>query len=68
VVGVRLGGVQDWLTIAEDPVLEWIAASVGSVGEAYANAFVETTIALFKTEVVGRGNGSIGLDNRRLHT
>jgi putative transposase len=33
-----------------------IAASIGSVGDAYDNALAETTIGLFKTECVGRGS------------
>jgi putative transposase len=37
-------------------VLEGIAASIGSVGDAYDNALAETTIGLFKTEAVGRGS------------
>jgi len=34
-------------------VLEGIAASIGSIGDAYDNALAETTIGLFKTEAVG---------------
>ena len=41
---------------AETLVLEGIAASIGSVGDAYDNALAETTIGLFKTEAVGRGS------------
>ena len=37
-------------------VLAGIAASIGSVGNAYDNALAETTIGLFKTEAVGRGS------------
>ena len=37
-------------------MLEGIAASIGSVGDAYDNALAETTIGLFKTEAVGRGS------------
>jgi putative transposase len=37
-------------------VLEGIAASIGSVGDAYDNALAETTIGLFKTEAIGRGS------------
>jgi putative transposase len=37
-------------------VLEGIAASIGSVGDAHDNALAETTIGLFKTEAVGRGS------------
>lgn len=32
--------------------MEGIAASIGSVGDAYDNALTETTIGLFKTEAV----------------
>ena len=39
-----------------NPSLEGIAASIGSVGDAYDNALAETTIGLFKTEAVGRGS------------
>jgi putative transposase len=34
--------------------LEGLAASVGSIRDAYDNALAETTIGLFKTEAVGR--------------
>ena len=34
-------------------MLEGIAASIGSVGNAYDNALAETTIGLFKTEAIG---------------
>ncbi len=44
------------ITFAETLVLEGIAASIGSVGDAYDNALAETTIGLFKTEAVGRGS------------
>jgi putative transposase len=37
-------------------VLEGIAASIGSVGDAYDNALAETTIGLFKTEAIGHGS------------
>lgn len=42
------------IAFAETLVLEGIAASIGSVGDAYDNAFSETTIGLFKAEAVGR--------------
>jgi len=45
-----------WHAFAETLVLEGIAASIGSVGDAYDNALAETTIGLFKTEAVGRGS------------
>ena len=35
-------------------MLEGIAASIASIGDAYDNALAETTIGLFKTEAVGR--------------
>ena len=41
---------------AETLVLEGIAASIGSIGDAFDNALAETTIGLFKTEAVGRGS------------
>jgi transposase InsO family protein len=44
------------IAFAETPVLEGIAASIGSVGQAYDNALAETTIGLVKTEAVGRGS------------
>ena len=42
------------IAFAETLVLEGIAASIGSVGDAYDNALAETTIGLFKTEAVSR--------------
>jgi putative transposase len=44
------------IAFAETLVLEGIAASIGSVGDANDNALAETTIGLFKTEAVGRGS------------
>jgi len=44
------------IAFAETLVLEGIAASIGSVGDAYDNALAETTIGLFKTEAIGRGS------------
>ena len=44
------------IAFAETLVLEGIAASIGSVGDAYDNALAETTIGLFKTECVSRGS------------
>src|SRR5271156_5450049 len=44
------------IAFAETLVLEGIAASIGSVGDAYDNALAETTIGLFKTEAVRRGS------------
>ncbi len=37
-------------------MLEGIAASSGGVGDAYDNALAESTIGLFKTEVIAKGN------------
>lgn len=34
-------------------MLEGIAASIGSIGDAYDNALAKTTIGLFKTEALG---------------
>jgi putative transposase len=42
------------IAFAETLVLERIAASIGSFGDAYNNVLAETTIGLFKTEAVGR--------------
>src|SRR4051794_41899876 len=42
------------MAFAETLTLEGIAASIGSVGDAYDNALAESTIGLFKTEVIGR--------------
>ncbi|QNJ90092.1 transposase [Mycolicibacterium fluoranthenivorans] len=44
------------IAFAETLALEGIAASIGSVGDAYDNALAETTIGLFKTEAIGRGS------------
>jgi putative transposase len=44
------------MVFAETLVLEGIAASIGSVGDAYDNALAETTIGLYKTEAVGRNS------------
>ena len=44
------------IAFAETLVLENIAASIGSVGDAYDNALAETTIGLFKTECLGRSS------------
>jgi putative transposase len=44
------------IAFAETLVLERIAASIGSVGDAYDIALAETAIGLFKTEAVGRGS------------
>lgn len=42
------------IAFAETLVLEGIAASIGSVGDAYDNALAESTIGLFKTEAVSK--------------
>lgn len=44
------------IAFAETLVLEGVAASIGSVGDAYDNALAETTIGLFKTEAIGPGS------------
>lgn len=44
------------IAFSETLVLEGIAASIGSIGDAYDNALAETTIGLFKTEAIGRGS------------
>jgi transposase InsO family protein len=63
-------------------MLQDIAASIGTVGDAYDNALAESTIGLFKTEVVRRHQPFKTLDdveyatfewvdwynNRRLHS
>jgi putative transposase len=48
------GSAYTSIAFAETLVLEGIAASIGSIGDAYDNALAETTIGLFKTEAVGR--------------
>jgi putative transposase len=44
------------IAFAETLHLEGIAASIGSVGDAYDNALAESTIGLFKTEVICRNS------------
>nr|WP_033293673.1 integrase core domain-containing protein [Amycolatopsis jejuensis] len=44
------------IAFAETFALEGIAASIGSVGDAYDNALAESTIGLFKTEVICRNS------------
>jgi transposase InsO family protein len=44
------------IAFAETLVLEAIAASIGSVGDAYDNALAETTIGMFKTEAIAPGS------------
>ncbi len=44
------------IAFSETLVLEGIAASIGSVGDAYDNALAESTIGLFKTEAMAKGN------------
>lgn len=44
------------IAFTETLVLEGIAASIGSIGDAYDNALAETTIGMFKTEAIGRGS------------
>jgi transposase InsO family protein len=45
---------QTTIAFAETLVLEGIAASIGSVGDAYDNALAESTIGLFKTEAMSK--------------
>ena len=40
------------VSFAETLLLEGIAASIGSIGDAYDNALAESTIGLFKTEAI----------------
>ena len=42
------------IAFTESLALQGLAASIGSVGDAYDNALAESTIGLFKTEVVKR--------------
>jgi transposase InsO family protein len=44
------------IRFAETLAVEGIAASIGSIGDAFDNALAETTIGLFKTEVMARNN------------
>jgi len=44
------------IAFAETLTLEAIAASIGSVGDAYDNALAESTIGLFETEVIGKSS------------
>jgi len=44
------------IAFAETLGIEGIAASIGSVGDAYDNALAESTIGLFKTEVISRNS------------
>jgi putative transposase len=44
------------IAFAETLSLEGIAASIGSVGDVYDNALAESTIGLFKTEVISRSS------------
>jgi len=41
---------------AKNSCSKGILASIGSVGDAYDNALAESTIGLFKTEAIGKGN------------
>jgi putative transposase len=42
------------ISFTESLALQGLCASIGSVGDAYDNALAESTIGLFKTEVVKR--------------
>ncbi len=44
------------LRFTEDLMLEGILASVGTVGDSYDNAMAESTIGLFKNEVMAKNN------------
>ncbi|MDI9915358.1 integrase core domain-containing protein [Rhodococcus sp. IEGM 1379] len=44
------------ISFAETLALEGIAASIGSVGDAYDNALAKSTIGLFKTEAVSKSS------------
>lgn len=44
------------ISFSETLVLEGIAASIGSIGDAYDNALAESTIGLFKAEAIAKGN------------
>ncbi len=44
------------MQIADGLFIEGIAASIGSVVDAYDNALAESTIGLFKTEAVSKNN------------
>lgn len=44
------------VSFAETLALEGIAASIGSIGDAYDNALAESTIGLFKNEAVRDGS------------
>ncbi len=44
------------IRFADDLWIEGIAASIGSVGDAYDNALAGSTIGLFKTEAVSKNN------------
>ncbi len=51
----RAGGTPTSLRLTEHLAIEGIAPSVGSVGDAYDNALVETVIGLDKTECIRVG-------------
>lgn len=44
------------MSFAETLALEGIAASIGSIGDAYDNALAESTIGLFKNEAIRDGS------------
>ena len=44
------------ISFTETLALEGIAASIGSVGDAYGNALAESTIGVFKTEAVSKSS------------
>ena len=53
-------------------VLEDLAASIGTIGDAYGNAVAGSTVELLKCEAIAANSplttGSIGHNNRRLHS
>ncbi len=44
------------MAFAETLAMEGIAASIGSIGDAYDNALAESTIGLFKNEAIRDGS------------
>lgn len=50
------GGFNTSIAFEETPVLEGIAALIGSVGDAYGNALAKSTIGLFETEAVSKSS------------
>ncbi len=44
------------IKFTETLMLQGLCASIGTVGDAYDNALAESTIALYKTECIGKNN------------